>query len=163
MKKILVILIALSIAATACKKKKKDEDPEPSPAPIPVPSISLKVDGSALSCNNCAFSYSSGGVRGLSFNLPSASEPMLLNFFRKPLPGTYPLEKESFNNNDKVTFALKRNGVFYSAVTGTIQVSESDTSSSGLIKHMKATFSFKTDTLNGKSYEVTEGVINFID
>lgn len=163
MKKPILLLLALGIAATGCKKKEdKEETPAPStPAPVVI-DISLKQDGTELSCSSCAFTYKSGGLRGLSFNLPNVNEPMLLNFYHKAVPGTYPLVEDNPSNKDRVTFTMKRNGTFYDAVVGTINVTEVDTSSSGLIEKMKATFSFKTDTIAGKSYQVTDGVINFI-
>lgn len=162
MKKICLFMVML-VSAAACKKKEeKKEEPAPVVTPPPI-QISMKLNGAEQKCSNCAFPYSSGNIRGLSFNLPSPTQPVMLNFYIPPLPGTYQLTKDNFSDDDKVNFLIKRDSVFYSAVTGTIHVSESDTSSSGLIENMKATFSFKTDTINGKHYEVTEGAINYKD
>jgi hypothetical protein len=86
---------------------------------------------------------------------------MILNFMLRPLPGIYTLVEEDFTYKNHVTFSMARDNTYYSAVTGTINVTESDTTSSGEIKKLKATFSFKTDTLSGKFYSITEGIINF--
>lgn len=144
----------------ACKK---EEEPAPTPAPAPaptVPDISLKLDSVLSSCNNCSYSYKSGNLRGITFNLPSSSDPILLNFSMPPLPGTYAFVKPSFSANE-VTFQFSRQGTYYTAVTGSIQVTESDTNSYGEIKKMKASFSFISDTVNSKHYKATEGIINF--
>ncbi|MCU0360285.1 MAG: hypothetical protein MUF75_06120 [Bacteroidia bacterium] len=150
----------LLISLIACKK---EEEPAPTPptATVPtVPDISLKLDSVLSSCSDCSYAYKSGILRGITFNLPSSSEPILLNFSMRPLPGSYPFVKPSFSANE-VTFQFKRQGTYYTAVTGSINVTESDTNSYGEIKKMKATFSFISDTLNNKHYKATEGVINF--
>lgn len=153
-------LTCLLFGLMACKK---EEEPAPNPAPAPaptVPDISLKLDSVLSSCNNCSYAYRSGILRGITFNLPSSSDPILLNFSMRPLPGTYPFVKPSWSTNE-VTFQFSRQGTYYTAVTGSLHVTESDTNGYGEIKKMKATFSFRTDTISNKFYQVTEGVINF--
>ncbi|MBL7902604.1 MAG: hypothetical protein JNK73_11465 [Bacteroidia bacterium] len=159
MKKQLVIG-CLMLSLLACKK---EEEPAPTPPPAPtptVPDISLKLDSVLSSCSNCSYAYKSGILRGITFNLPSSSDPILLNFSMRPLPGSYPFVKPSFSSNE-VTFQFSRQGTYYTAVTGSINVTEADTNSYGEIKKMKATFSFRTDTVSNKFYQATEGVINF--
>jgi hypothetical protein len=152
------VIGCLMLGLMACKKE-EEPAPTPSPAPAPtVPDISLKLDSVLSSCNNCSYAYKSGNLRGITFNLPSSSDPILLNFSMPPLPGSYPFVEPSWSANE-VTFQFSRQGTYYTA--GSINVTESDTNSYGEIKKMKATFSFKTDTVNNKFYQVTEGVINF--
>lgn len=153
-------MASLLFSLLACKK---EEEPAPTPPPAPVtvvPDISLKIDSTLSSCNKCSYSYKSGNLRGITFNLPSSSEPILLNFSLPPIPGKYAFVKPSFSANE-VTFQFNRQGTYFTAITGSIQVTESDTNGYGEIKRMKANFSFKTDTINSKFYLVTEGVINF--
>jgi hypothetical protein len=154
------VIGCLLISLMACKK---EEEPAPLPAPAPVPTvpdISLKLDSVLSSCSNCSYAYKSGNLRGITFNLPSSSDPILLNFSLRPLPGSYPFVKPSFSANE-VTFQFSRQGTYYTAVTGSINVTEADTNTYGEIKKMKATFSFRTDTVSNKFYQATEGVINF--
>lgn len=160
----MIRLIFFSLLWAVLFSCKKDEDNPPAPAPtasVPAPDISLKLDSALSSCSKCSYAYISGILRGITFNLPSSSEPVLLNFSMPPVPGSYPFVKPSFSPNE-VTFQFKRQGTYYTAVTGSLNVSLCDTNSYGEIKKMKATFSFKTDTISNTFYQATEGVINFV-
>ena len=54
------------------------------------------------------------------------------------------------------------NGTNYPAISGTLNISQIDTLGSfNLLSKLKATFSFITDTVAGKSYTITEGVIDY--
>lgn len=160
MKYFITLLVATALLS-ACKKEKTENTPTPVVPAAATKDIALKLDGVASDCSSCSYSTLSGTMRGITFNLPSSKEPMILNFMLRPLPGIYALVEEDFTYKNHVTFSMAKDNTYYSAVTGTIHVTESDTTAIGEVKKLKATFSFKTDTINGKFYNVTEGVINF--
>jgi len=163
MKKLTVLLFWIVVALfVSCKKEKKEEPVQDNPPVQASPDISMKISGTASVCTSCSYSWRSGNSRGMTINLPDTKKPILINFYLRPLPGVYNLIREDFTYKNHVTFQFSQDGTYYTAVTGTINVSESDTGNVGQITKMKATFTFKTDTISGKSLDVTEGSINFL-
>lgn len=51
---------------------------------------------------------------------------------------------------------------YFTARTGTIDILNLDTTGPGSISKFKANFSFVTDTIGGKSYTITGGVVDYI-
>ncbi len=74
-------------------------------------------------------------------------------------PGIYNLSNSS---NDIIAKYKDLNNNIFTSKTGTINITAFDTVGSGFFQKFQATFSFKTDTINNISYDVTNGVIDFI-
>ncbi len=161
MKKFLTILL-LTVVIISCKKEKKEPAQEPPPAP-PVKEIVLKIDGVESSCTSCASSFVGLGTPVMNFNFPDSDDLIVVNFYLKPGPGTYPLKRNDYTYKDQITLWVEKGGQAYTAVTGTINITKSDTTSKGAIKRLVAGFSFITDTINGKFLTVTDGAIDFTD
>jgi hypothetical protein len=151
----LLVLIMLVCILPACKKKKSETETtttEPTPTPK---QFYVKANGQELSCNTCFSSYYSGGLRGVNFDLGGSSyDRLLINFTARPTTGTFTLVKFG---DPAVTY--QKNNVYYRGM-GSMTITAIDTSASGTVKSIKATFTCKTDTSNGVSFDMTEGAIN---
>lgn len=150
----------------ACKKK--DETPPPATttttgsAPV-LNTMTAKVDNVDWAMVNKPFTgafiskfgntYSFGGQSSL--NNPFTS----INLGFTYGTGTYTFGTSS---GAYATYKDTAN-VYFNASSGTITVSQIDTlpQNQGIINKFKATFSFITNTLSGKSYTVTNGSVDY--
>lgn len=157
MKKIIVLLFVVTLGV-ACKK----EEPAPAPAPNPTPAppviypVSVKVDGTEKRCSsNCYSGIHSGGFRDLTLDLAGSAEQVILTWQGIPMPGQYTLVQygEPYLKYGKGSFV-------YGAKQGQLTISSIDTAANGAVNKITATFHFKTDTLNGLFFNLTEGVIS---
>ncbi len=154
MKKTLIVFGILVLAA-ACKKKKSDPEPLPPSTPV-APLISVKIDGTQKQCNSCYSGSYSGGMRGSYFYLDGFNEEIYFSCNALPAIGTYTLSKYG----EPLMIYIKNNS-YRPASTGTLNIASIDTSKTGVINKLVATFSFKTDTSSaGVSFNITEGSFN---
>lgn len=143
-------------ALTAACKKKKDTEETPAPTPTaPVKAISVKVNGTEKSCNGRYSGSKSGGSRSSYFYLDGFNEQMYFGCGALPAATTYTLVKYG-----EPSLIYIKNNTYYRAVNGTITITGIDTSGSGVINKLSATFSFQTDTTSGVSFTISEGSIN---
>lgn len=161
MKNTLTILL-LTMMLVSCKKEKKEPEPKP-PVTPPAKEIVFKIDGVEKGCSSCASSFVGLGIPVMNFNFPDSDDLLVINFYRKPAPGTYPLKKNVNTSSDEINLWLEINGQSYTAATGSLAITTCDTTSEGVIKRLVAGFSFSTDTINGKFLTVTEGAIDFTE
>lgn len=154
MKKLIALCMIAALFA-ACKKK-KEADPEP-PAPTPLPpSISVKIDGVEKQCNACYSGSKSGSLRSSYFYLSGFNEQIYISYpSTLPAAGSHNLVKFQY----PMIIYIKDN-TYYRAVSGTFNITSIDTSGSGVVNKLAATFNFKTDTTAGVSFNVTDGAIN---
>ena len=161
MKRILAILL-LTVLIISCKKEKEEPEQKPPPPP-PVKEIVLKIDGVEFSCSSCASSFVALSSPIMNFNFPNSDDLIVMNFYLKPSPGTYPLKRNNYTYKDQITLWMDKGGQTYTAVSGTINITRADTASDGTITRLVAGFSFISDTINGKSLVVTDGAVDFTD
>lgn len=165
MKKTIYIIVLLFgiIYISACKKD-KDETPAPtasnnSNTTPPKGALYAKVDGAdwyvgKLSNVELTYVSSSGGSYG--FGGYSQFDPPYSTI---GVNTTYTTGVVSFLKYGQISAYYKgTNGTHYPAITGTMNITLFDTTTQNT--KFKATFSFVTDTVLGKSYTVTEGAIN---
>lgn len=153
----LTMLCMIAVLLTACKKK-DEPTPDPEPEPVPTPSyvVSVKVDGVEKHCSsNCYSGLHSGGFRTTTLDLNASSEQIIIDWDNIPATGQHILTKYG---EPSVTY--QKSSSFYSARTGTMNITSLDTAANGAVTKLVATFSFRTDTVNGVSHQLTEGTIN---
>jgi hypothetical protein len=150
-----LVLLLIAALLFSCKKKKDAEEPEPTTPTPPAKTISVKVDGVEKSCSSCYSGSKSGGLRSSYFYLSGTNEEIYFSYGPVPAPGTYTLVK--FQDP---TLIYIKNNTYYRAVSGTLTISSIDTSSSGVVNKIVASFNFKTDTTSGVFFNITDGSIN---
>jgi len=158
MKKIsLIILISLVVI---CCKKKTTSDPVTTttttggqtPADM---QISVKIDGVEKHCNSCFSGIYSGGYRDCTLNLDGSAEQIIITWDSVPVPGLYNLIPYG-----RPSVKYGKGSAVYPAATGTLNLTSVATTTYGNVNQMAATFSFKTTTVSGQSFVMTEGILN---
>lgn len=154
-----VFLMIGVVLLLACNKKKNSTSNTNSTGGIPhTNAMTAKVNGNAWDAHQEGFTISKTTVFNFS-GQTSPSSPYSLIAFSFPL--TTSVGICSFGNSGTVIAKFRDTlGVYFSAKTGTINITDLDTFSYGP-KKIKATFSFNTDTVGGKSYSLTSGVVDF--
>ncbi len=156
MKKTRVLFFLLAIAF-ACKKEEPAAAPVPNPSPAPtsVYPISVKVNDTLKRCSlNCYSGIHSAGFRDLTLDLAGSAEQVILSWQGIPMPGNYTLVQygEPYVKYGKGSFV-------YGAKQGLLSITSIDTAANGAVNKITASFNFKTDTVNGLFFELTEGAI----
>jgi hypothetical protein len=155
-KEVTLILLVLTLFAACKKKDKKDEPNATTPTPTPVSyEISARINGVEEHCNSCYSAVYSGGYRDCVLNLNSSAEQVWITWDSVPVVGTYTLHAYG-----RPSVSYQKNSSFYNAVNGTLNLTSVATSTYGDVNQMTATFNFKTDTLNGQFFSITEGNVN---
>jgi len=157
--KFIIISACCLISFAACKKKKDEPTPEP-PPPV-IKTMTAKVDGAAWEMNNDTYvvtkSSSFLGFSGrTSYNPPNTT----IGFSFSHSVGTMTVG----GMGGFGAYFKDVNDIYFNANTGTLTITQCDTTGppiSGLIKRLKGSFSFITNTQSGKSYTITDGVIDF--
>jgi len=158
-------ILIVSALTFSCKKKKE------APLLLPAAANTAHVNKMTAKINGVGWAMISNGYGDGYFtfkalnNLTFGSESSFSNPYSsiiinlKDTAGIFALTKAG-NNNANYS---DENFISYSSLTGSINISSIDTVGAGatLIKKLKATFSFSTDTINGKSFKITEGIIDF--
>lgn len=157
MKQVLLLLF-LTVLMLACKKEEPAPAPlpNPNPAPATVYPISVKVNDTLKRCNlNCYSGIHSGGFRDLTLDLAGSAEQVILTWQGIPKAGQYTLVQygEPYLKYGKGSFV-------YGAKQGLLTIASVDTAANGAVNKITATFNFKTDTLNGLFFKLTEGVLS---
>jgi hypothetical protein len=168
-KNVIITLLAIAIlwfVIFSCKKNKA-EPFKITPASVTMPHInkmSAKINNSdwvlALEKNRCS-TVISNITNNYSFSGRSSFEnPYTLisvNFI-------YSTGIIYFGKGDNLlAHYWDAKGTCFTSRTGTVNITELDTiahNGSGLTK-FSATFSFNTDTIQGKSYQITSGIIDY--
>jgi hypothetical protein len=162
-KEVLILIIGLSLMI-ACKKKTEVVSTPTTitpNAPAQVSPMTAKVDNQAWSVEfseyTNATSISKSGTN-YSFEGRSAfySPYSYIRFALTPSTGIFNLSGSKVNYRNST-------GPIFSATSGTINITTFDTTGANnkIIKKLKATFSFITDTIGGVSHQITEGVIDY--
>lgn len=154
MKKIALIACAM-VAVCGCKKYEPIEtDPTPEPnhltATVNVKTFSADTYSTSLNVSGSGLYYLTG-TSTVSVGSPAFS------FSGKVKAGTYTFGTLPANETQAATYEF--NKVKYHAVSGTMVITAIDTLKS--LKKLEATFNFRTDTVKGISYEITDGSIYF--
>lgn len=161
--KIILSLLTTLVLITSCKKK-KDETPTPATnttnnSPVKG-ALYAKVDGADWyvgKSNNVELTYSSKSNGSFGFGGYSQFDPP---YSMLGVNSTYTTGVVNFVKYGQISAYYKGvNGTSYPAITGTMNITLFDTTTQNT--KFKATFSFVTDTVMGKSYTVTEGSVNF--
>jgi len=157
------IVIFISLAFIFSCKKKKDETPIPEPQPAPVTPVvnkimKAKINGVNWSMGNNAYSTSQSG--GMFFTFSGKTDYTTINnsitLDLSTTPGMF-----TFSNSPCGATYIDSAGVYRSALgTGTIHITEIDTFQYG-VKKLKATFGFVTVPLGGKTYTISDGVVDW--
>ncbi len=152
-----IILIALTLfSVCGCNKKYEPVEPDPNPEPnhltavVNVKTFSADTYTTALNVSNSGLYYLTA-TSNVSVGKPAFS------FAGKVKAGTYTFG--TLPEKETQTAVYEFNKVKYHAVSGTMVIMAIDTLTS--LKKLEATFNFKTDTVNGTSYEITEGSIYY--
>ncbi len=150
-----LILPSLFLLMIFSCKKKQDTEPQPEPAPLPN-QVYVKINGEEKKCNMaCFYGSNSGNSRSTYFNLEGTTDKIYFGCFELPKPGTHELIL-----NKQPTMIYIKNNAYYKAMSGTLVISDIDTSSGGVINKMVASFNFKTDSASSEIYTITDGSIN---
>ncbi|MBA3665020.1 MAG: hypothetical protein H0W61_12540 [Bacteroidetes bacterium] len=154
-----VLLIAVSLFV-ACKKKNSTSEtasPSTPAAPAHVNSYTAVVNGQAWTMPPSAYStfhfgntYSFQGQT--SFNNPFTTMGLSVTF----TTGTVALTKYG-----PFSASYGNQSTNYKSLAGSLNISSMDTAG-GYITKLKGTFNFQTDTVNGQSYSITSGNIDYI-
>lgn len=163
---LLIALLVSSALILSCKKKDKTSDSEPTSSttttttggtPAHVNTFTAVVNGQNWSTVSyltfhAGYSY---GVTGQSAN----NNPYtVISSAFSYTTGTFALSKFGLYNMRYIDQA----NTIYKSRNGTLTISELDTSATGGLIKVKATFSFQTDTVNGQTYNLTQGVVDYI-
>ena len=152
----LILITSFSVLIFSCKKKESaTTDPTPVAVSPVTPQISVKVNGTTFTCSSCYSGSQSGGLRDVSFYI-SSTEVIRFGCSKVPSPGTYALSKSIFSPS----LMYQNNFTYFKASSGSLTISNIDTSNSGVINKLVMTYNFLSDTTGSKSYTITEGSIN---
>ncbi|MCE3226250.1 MAG: hypothetical protein K0S32_801 [Bacteroidetes bacterium] len=162
--KIIALLTIFSVSSS-CKKKEADPVEEettvititPGP-PAHQKKMSAKVNGQDWIMTSNAWSLQLNGSNDFIF-MGKTSQSSPYSMINLKLPHSIgvtdvssPLVSMTFQSTD---------GTPFSAITGTINVTHFDTTGPTIMNKFKASFNFITDTINGASYIITNGEIDF--
>lgn len=160
MKRITILLLLLTVVYSC--KKKKDETPTPEPQPAPVTPVvnklmTAKINGVSWAMGNNAYSTSKSGIF-ITFsgktNYATINNSIMLDVGCNT--GVY-----SFSTSPYGATYIDSTGVSrFALASGTINITEIDTFQYG-VKKLKATFGFVTIPSGGKTYSITEGVVDW--
>jgi len=143
-----------------CCKKKKETTTDPATTTTGGQTqtemqISAKIDGVEKHCNSCFSGIYSGGYRDCTLNLDGSAEQIIITWDSVPVPGLYNLIPYG-----RPSVKYGKGSMVYAAATGTLNLTSVATSTYGNVNQMAATFSFKTSTVSGQSFVITEGSVN---
>ncbi len=163
MKNYVVVVLVIILFVAACKKK-KDETTAPAANntnTTPVKgSLYAKVNGvdwNVGKYNNLDATYTSFSAGSYGYGGYSQYDPP---YTMLGVSTVYTTGLVSFVKYSPINAYFKDvNGTSYPAISGTMNITQIDTTN--MLSKLKATFSFVTDTIMGKSYTVTEGVVNY--
>ena len=144
-----IALLCFIAVVSACKKKKEAAPGTGTPA-TPTYMFSAKVNGTDFN-TNYHNSYSSGGMYGFSGTSSMASNYPWVSLYGSIKTGTYAIGS-GFSARYEESSSM-----YYTAQTGSITITQIDT----LLHKFTGTFNFKTDTVSGKSFNVTNGSVNY--
>lgn len=157
-----IALVLSTVIISNCKKKDKTEPTVPA-TPARVNKVTATVDASEWSNIENGFFKSKSSVyysfgAQTAFSGPKTS--LQVSGITFPCIGTFTFGS-SFSG--PVMRYIDGNNVTYTSRTGTINITTFDTlpPNAGIINKFKATFSFKTDTINTIYHVVTNGVIDY--
>lgn len=164
--KLITISIILFILIIGCKKEKKPVTQLPSSATPSTPSfLTARVIDKYGASHYESFSVgptitSLGGTYFTFSSHTSQTNPSkFLELSFTYTTGVYTL----IPNGDFSARFKDENNFFYSVKSGTLNITSFDTTGANhdIIKNIKATFSFYTDTINNQYYKITNGVLNY--
>ena len=166
-KTIAALLISASLILSC---KKKDTTPAPEPTPVTpattahINKLTANLNGQpwAMMSDENSSAYSMAKFNNTYYfgGKTNYSTPYTwIQFTLKDTVGTFNLTKYG---NFIATYT-STNNIIFTSVNGTLNISTFDTtgSGSGMVKKLKGTFSFQTDTISSQSYTITTGVIDF--
>jgi hypothetical protein len=152
MKKTLLLCMMVSLFVACRDKKKPLPEPDPGP-PVEFKSqVKVKINGQDFNCDFCGSTYYSGGSYGVNFK--EGDGRFIFSFEEFPGTGSHEIVPQG-----KVTFLYEKDGLYYRG-RGLLNLTTIDTSSTGSIRKLKGTFDCKTDTVQGVSYEFSQGVLD---
>ncbi len=164
--KTLAIIMIGSALIFSCKKK-KDEAPPPASTtnatPIRMNKMTAKVSGTNWAMGEDEYGiYNYLEKSGISLGFggqnsrQSPYTTIMINF-------TYTLGTVNLKSGTNFKAYYSENGISYVSKNGTLTITSIDTSGikSQYMDKFKSTFSFSTDTIGGKSFQITEGIIDF--
>lgn len=169
-KNLLSVLICTTLLFN-CKKKEDTPQEQPqqnnpsttgSNPVVHVNKLTAKLNGQDWSMVSNGYFYSLsghflfGGQNSTNIPFSSVEFKSTTTYLN---PGVFNLSSSS---NDIIAKYKDLNNNYFTSKTGTINITAFDTVGNGFLKKCQATFSFKTDTINNVSYDVTEGLIDFI-
>jgi len=156
MTRVLIVLIVLFISS--CKKEKPAAVKTSNNGSLAYASTMLaKINGVGFEVPQDGFTIGKSSL--FSFKgQTSLSEPYSAISFSMALNTTTGVS--TFNQTTFIGTLRDSLGITFAAKSGTINITAIDTFGYG-IKKLKANFSFLTDTVGGKTYNVSNGAIDF--
>ncbi|HRG53924.1 MAG TPA: hypothetical protein PLL00_13915 [Bacteroidia bacterium] len=156
MKKLILITLTC-LTLYACKKEEQEVEVI---EPTPKKHFTATVDGAEFKANGFSSFMGVGSkyytIKGEDRN---AGNKPSIEITGKIQLGTFPIDK-TWNN---YTAHYSSDGKYYSAVSGSITVTEMDIDTVKNSVHLvKATFNFKTDTVFGISKEIKNGDVYYL-
>ncbi|MBA3681847.1 MAG: hypothetical protein H0W73_11900 [Bacteroidetes bacterium] len=164
-------ILAATLIFTACKKK-KDETPTPEPV-IPIPAIN-PLTATINGTNYTTAVWYNNGIKDIYMVLTSNnSSSYSFSAFQKTnvsigikIPfgtGTYNIAQTGSVTAGYSGYYTQDTTTYWSAMNGTISITEFDTNGAGsnIFNKLKGTFSFSTTTQKGISHNITNGIIDY--
>jgi hypothetical protein len=152
-----IILIAITVFSVYGCKKYSPLETDPTPEPNHMTAV-VNVKTFTADSYNASLNVSNSGLYVLTgASTVNVGNPAF-SFSGKVKTGTYTFGTLPANETQVATYEF--NKVKYHAVSGTMVITAIDTLK--ILKRLEATFNFRTDTVKGTSYEVTEGSIYFM-
>lgn len=165
--KTITISVFLIVLIIGCKKEKKPVTQAPSSAtPIQPGFLTANVIDKYGASHYESFSVGptitrTGGTYFTFSSYTSQTNPSKsLELSFTYTTGVYTLTP----NGDFSVIFKDENNFFYSVKSGTLNITSFDTTGANqdIIKNIKATFSFYTDTINNQYYKITNGILNYV-
>jgi hypothetical protein len=153
MKKIILIAAALFFIY-GCKKLKNNVDDTEHPI-SELNQLTAAISGKTFAADTYVTSanLSNSGLYSITGTAGVVNGKPAISLSGKVKAGTYAFGTLPASETQSATYEL--NKVKYHAVSGTMVITEIDTLKS--VKKLIATFNFRTDTIKGAFYQVTEG------
>jgi hypothetical protein len=158
MKKVILIALAL-LSIYGCKKGQPIEPIEPLPEPNHLTAVVQHGKTFTADSFGTSVNILSPGLYFLTGTSTASAGSPSISLSGKVKTGTYTFGTLPANETQTATYEI--NKVKYKAISGTMVILAIDTLQ--VLKRLEATFSFKTDTVKGVSYDVTEGNLYFTE
>jgi hypothetical protein len=154
----IIILLCLTVFSCAKKQSATPITNNPAPTATPIKKINVKINSIDFNYDvSSAFKFGISPInRSVIFTNSTTSEEVQIHFSSLPVPASYTITK---TGSPYISYV--KNNLFYTSVSGNLNITEIDTFTNGVIHKMVGSFNCKTDTVNNTFFEMLNGNINY--